>query len=84
MNEVYCDLALEALHACSPARGSKAKNYGLFLEALHHFTVDNITWRALPEWYGNWNSVWKRFDRLGKAGVFEDYFAMLARRRERA
>ena len=38
----------------------------------------NITWRALPERFGNWNSVWKRFDRLGKAGVFEDFFAMLA------
>jgi len=34
--------------------------------------------RALPERFGNWNSVWKRFDRLGKAGAFEDYFAMLA------
>ena len=41
-------------------------------------TVHNITWRALPERYGHWNSVWKRFDRLGKSGVFEDYFAMLA------
>ena len=64
--------------ACLPARGAKAKDDCLFLEALHHFTVHNITWRALPERFGNWNLVWKRFDRLGKAGVFEDYFAMLA------
>ena len=32
----------------------------------------------MPERFGNWNSVWKRFDRLGKAGVFQDYFAMPA------
>jgi transposase len=41
------------------------------LEALHYFSVNNITWRALPERFGNWNSVWKRFDRLSKAGVLE-------------
>ena len=78
MNEADWELALDVFRACLPARGAKAKNDRLFLEALHHFTVHNITWRALPERFGNWNTVWKRFDRLGKAGVFEDYFAMLA------
>lgn len=78
MTEADWELALDVFRACLPARGAKARNDRLFLEALHHFTVHNITWRALPERFGNWNSVWKRFDRLGKAGVFEDYFAMLA------
>ena len=32
-----------------------------FLEALHSFCVHNITWRALPHTFGNWNSVWNRF-----------------------
>ena len=36
----------------------------LFLEALHFFAVRNITWRALPERFGKWNTVWKRFDQL--------------------
>ena len=35
-------------------------------------------WRALPERFGHWNSVWKRFDRLSKAGVFEAFFDTLA------
>ena len=78
MNEADWELALDVFRACLPARGAKAKDDRLFLEALHHFTVHNITWRALPKRFGKWNSVWKRFDRLGKAGVFEDYFAMLA------
>ncbi|MFC3323606.1 hypothetical protein [Mesorhizobium cantuariense] len=34
--------------------------------------------RALPERFGKWNSVWKRFDRLSKAGVFELFFDHLA------
>ena len=37
-----------------------------------------MRWRALPERFGNWNSVWKRFDRLSKAGVFEAFFDTLA------
>jgi transposase len=78
MNETDWNLTLEVFRACLPARGAKAKDDRLFLEALHFFAVHNITWRALPERFGRWNSVWKRFDRLSKAGVFEDFFAMLA------
>lgn len=78
MNEADWEPVLDVFRACLPAGGAKAKNDRLFLEALHHFTVHSIAWRALPERFGNWNSVWKRFDRLGKAGVFEDNFAMLA------
>ncbi len=78
MNETDWEIALEIFRACLPARGAKAKDDGLFLEALHFFAVHNITWRALPERFGLWNSVWKRFDRLSRAGVFEDFFAMLA------
>lgn len=78
MIEQDWELALKVFRVCLPRVGSKAKNDRLFLEALHYFTVHNITWRALPERFGNWNSVWKRFDRLGKSGVFEDYFSILA------
>ncbi|WP_082074818.1 transposase [Martelella endophytica] len=31
--------------------------------------VHNITWRALPERFGKWNSVWERFERLSKGGT---------------
>jgi transposase len=34
--------------------------------------------RALPDRFGPWNSAWKRFDRLSKAGVFEAFFDALA------
>lgn len=61
-----------------PRRGRKAADDRLFLEALHFFAVENVRWRALPERFGHWNSVWKRFDRLSKAGVFEAFFETLA------
>jgi transposase len=50
----------------------------LFFEALHFFAVENVRWRALPERYGHWNSVWKRFNLLSKTGVFEAMFDTLA------
>ena len=40
--------------------------------------LENVRWRALPERFGHWNTVWKRFDRLSKAGVFEAFFDTLA------
>lgn len=64
MTESDCELALEVFRARLPAVGAKAKNDCLFFEALHYFSLHNISWRALPERYGNWNSIWKRFDRL--------------------
>src|SRR3954468_17683545 len=69
---------LAVFRACLPRRGRKAADDRLFLEAMHFFTVENVRWRALPERFGHWNSVWKRFDRLSKAGVFEAFFDTLA------
>ena len=32
----------------------------------------------MPDELGNWNSVWKRFWRLSRSGVFEAFFQVLA------
>ena len=84
MTDRHWDVALEAFRACLPRRGAKGADDRLFLEALHYFAVHNVTWRALPERFGNWNSVWKRFWRLSRAGVFEDFFALMAELSESA
>src|SRR6476619_4508563 len=64
---------LKLFRACRSRRGDKGRNDRKFLEALHYFTVHNVTWRALPAEFGNWNSIWKRFWRLSQAGVFEAF-----------
>ena len=84
MTDRHWDVALEAFRACLPRRGAKGADDRLFLEALHYFAVHNVTWRALPERFGNWNSVWKRFWCLSRAGVFEDFFALMAELSESA
>jgi transposase len=69
---------LAVFRAFLPRRGRKGEYDRRFLEAMHFFTVENVRQRALPERFGDWNSVWKRFDRLSKVGVFEAIFDALA------
>ncbi len=40
---------------------------------------EGARWRAIPERYGKWNSVWRRFARWRDLGVFEAVFAALAK-----
>ena len=78
MTERDWAVVLEVFQAARSRRGDKGRDDRRFLEALHYFTVHNITWRALPAEFGNWNSVWKRFWRLSRTGVFEAFFQALA------
>lgn len=71
-------IVLEVFDAAQSRAGEPGHDDRKFLEALHFFTVHSITWRALPREYGNWNSVWKRFWRLSRAGTFEAFFQLLA------
>ena len=58
--------------------GRTAEDNRLFVDAILFVAKTGIPWRDLPERFGKWNSVWKRFDRLSKAGVFEAFFDTLA------
>jgi transposase len=78
MTEDDWAIVLQVFRAVRSRRGDKGRDDRKFLEALHYFTVHNITWRALPVEFGHWNSIWKRFWRLSQAGVFEAFFDALA------
>ena len=78
MTEDDWAIVLQVFRAVRSRRGDKGRDDPRFLEALHYFTVHNITWRALPAEFGHWNSIWKRFWRLSRAGVFEAFFDALA------
>jgi transposase len=77
MTDEDWERVVQVFRAVRSRRGGKGRNDRRFLEALHYFSVHNITWRALPETFGNWNSIWKRFWRLSRAGVFEAFFDAL-------
>ena len=77
MTEEQWRLVVDIFRQVCPKRGEKGYDDRRFLEALHYFSVHNITWRALPEQFGNWNSIWKRFSRLSRNGTFEAFFQAL-------
>lgn len=78
MSEEDWDIVVTVFRSVRSRRGDKGRDDRKFLQALHFFTVHNITWRALPAEFGDWNAVWKRFWRLSRSGVFEAMFDALA------
>jgi transposase len=84
MTENDWTIVLQVFRGARSRRGDKGRDDRKFLEALHFFVVHNISWRALPEKFGPWNSVWKRFWRLSRAGTFEAFFDALAAMSETA
>jgi len=78
MSEDQWALVVDIFRAARSKRGVKGRDDRRFLEALHYFSVHNITWRALQTEFGPWNSVWKRFSRLSQAGTFETFLQILS------
>jgi len=59
-------------------RGRHGEDNRLFVDAVLWLVRAGAPWRDLPEQFGKWNSVWKRFWRLSRSGVFEAFFQGLA------
>jgi len=48
------------------------------LEGILWIMRTGAPWRDLPEYFGNWSTVWKRFRRWALKGVFEKIFKALS------
>src|SRR6266567_1505976 len=58
--------------------GVTAADNRLFLEAVLYRYRAGIPWRDLPERFGDWKNVHRRFSRWAKSGVWEQIFQYLA------
>jgi transposase len=66
-------------HAARTTRqGVTAKDNRLFIDTLLWIARTRARWRDLPVRFGPWNSVWRRFDRWSKRGVWERSMTELA------
>jgi transposase len=57
--------------------GVTAADNRLFVDAVLWIAKTGAPWRDLPERFGKWNSVWKRFDRWARKGVWRRVFQEL-------
>ena len=57
--------------------GAHAKDNRLFVDAVLWIAKTGAPWRDLPERFGNWNSVWRRFDRWAQKGRWRKLFEQL-------
>jgi putative transposase len=58
--------------------GRSGKDNRLFVEAVLWVVRTGSPWRDLPSFFGNWNSVFVRFSRWSKDGVWDRLFAAMA------
>src|SRR3954469_14300912 len=58
--------------------GVTAQDNRRFVEAVLYRYRAGISWRDLPERFGDWKNIHRRFSRWAKAGVWERVFEHLA------
>ena len=57
--------------------GVTARDNRFFVDAVLWIARTGSPWRDLPSEFGKWNSVFKRFSRWAKKGVWESLFRAL-------
>ena len=79
---VVSDAVWEKIASLLPGKASDsgvtAKDNRLFLEAVLWMVRTGAPWRDLPERFGNWNSVFRRFRRWAQTSVLEHVFHTLS------
>ena len=58
-------------------RGNIKTGNVTFINAILYMAENGCKWRALPKEYGNWATIYKKFNRWAKNGVMQRIFAAL-------
>jgi|ERR1043165_966699 transposase len=71
----------EEIKSCLPRqRGNVIVSNLMVLRAILYVAENGCKWRALPEKFGNWHTIYTRMNRWSKKGVLDRVFALLQQR----
>jgi len=59
-------------------RGSSGRDNRMFVEGVLWIVRTGSPWRDLPDVFGSWNSVFRRFSRWSAKGLWHRIFAAMA------
>ncbi len=59
-------------------RGSTGRNNRMFVEGVLWVVRTGSPWRDLPEAFGDWNTVFRRFSRWSRKGVWQRLFEAMS------
>src|ERR1044071_9218119 len=82
LNERQWNRVADLLPGRKETVGRTAADNRLFVNAVLWVLRSGARWSDLPERYGKYKSVHKRFTRWARAGVWERVFTLLARDRD--
>jgi transposase len=71
------DVQWERIELLLPTAGPRRSDRRRFIDAVLWVARTGAAWRDLPDRFGNWNSVWRRFDRWAAGGVWARLFDAL-------
>lgn len=63
---------------CPDQKGSTGHDYRVFVEGVLWIVRTGSPWRDLPEVIGEWNSVFRRFSRWSRQGVWQRIFEAMS------
>lgn len=79
---VLTDVQWERIAPLLPGKkgdpGRSGRDNRRFVEGVLWMVRTGAPWRDLPQDFGKWSSVWKRFRRWALKGVFEKLFNVLS------
>jgi len=81
--KIISDKQWQRIHSLLPGKvtdcGVTAKDNRLFLEAVLWIVRCGAPWRDLPSEFGHWNSVYMRYSRWCKKGIWANLFEVLTK-----
>ena len=72
INDMQLSRIYAFLSQCPDVYAGNEADCRRFIDGVHWIMRTGAQWRELPERYGNWNSVYKRFARWGDKLVWQN------------